>query len=70
MSKTLSISIFIYIRQCSWLFMEMANHFLKHSMTLLDCTKAFDTCHLSTLFQRLLDRGMPAIVVRVGWFQI
>ena len=34
-------------------------------ITLLDCMKAFDTCQFSTLFQRLLDRGMPAIIVRV-----
>ena len=34
-------------------------------MTLLDCSKAFDTCQFSTLFQRLLDKGMPAIIVRV-----
>ena len=55
--------------QCSWLVMEVANHFIRQGtlpiMTLLDCTKAFDTCQFSTLFQRLLDRGMPAIVVRV-----
>ena len=55
--------------QCSWLVMEVANHFLRNGtspiMTLLDCSKAFDTCQFSTLFQRLLDRGMPAIIVRV-----
>ena len=55
--------------QCSWLVMEVANHFLKQGtcpiMTLLDCTKEFDTCQFCTLFQRLLNRGMPAMVVRV-----
>ena len=55
--------------QCSWLVSEVANHFLRQGtcpiITLLDCTKAFDTCQFSTLFQRLLDRGMPAIVIRV-----
>ena len=55
--------------QCSWLVMEVANHFLREKtcpiITLLDCTKAFDTCKFSIFFQRLLDRGMPAIVVRV-----
>ena len=49
--------------------MEVANHFLRQGtkpiLTLLDCSKAFDTCKFSILFQRLLDRGMPAIVVRV-----
>jgi hypothetical protein len=53
----------------SWLVIEVANHFLKQGtcpiMTLLDCTKAFDTCQFSTLFQRLLARGMPDMVVRV-----
>jgi hypothetical protein len=45
--------------------MEVANHFLKQGtcpiMTLLNCTKAFDTCKFSTLFQRLLVR----VIVRV-----
>jgi hypothetical protein len=34
-------------------------------MTLLDCSKAFDMCKFSILFTRMLERGMPAIVVRV-----
>ena len=55
--------------QCSWLVSEVVNHFLRNKtrpiITLLDCTKAFDTCQFSTLFQRLLDRGLPAIIVRV-----
>ena len=55
--------------QCSWLVNEVTNHFLRNKtspiITLLDCTKAFDTCKFSTLFQRLLDRGLPAIIVRV-----
>ena len=48
---------------------EVANYFLRLGtnpiITLLDCSKAFDTCKFSLLFSRLLDRGMPAIVVRV-----
>ena len=55
--------------QCSWLVQEVANHFLRLGshpiITLLDCSKAFDTCQFSTLFSRLLERGMPAIIVRV-----
>ena len=55
--------------QCSWLVQEVANHFLRLGsqpiITLLDCSKAFDTCQFSTLFTRLLERGMPAIIVRV-----
>ena len=33
-------------------------------MTVLDCSKAFDTCRFSTMFTKLLDTGMPPIVVR------
>jgi hypothetical protein len=55
--------------QCSWLVQEVANYFLRSGtnpiITLLDCSKAFDTCQFSTLFRRLIDRGMPAIIVRV-----
>ena len=55
--------------QCSWLVQEVANHFLRMGtqpiMTLLDCSKAFDTCKFSILFSRLLERGMSVIVVRV-----
>ena len=54
--------------QCSWLVMEVANHFLRNGshpiLTLLDCTKAFDTCKFDVLFQKLLDKNLPPIVVR------
>ena len=33
-------------------------------MTLLDCSKAFDTCKFSILFSKLLEKGLPAMVVR------
>ena len=33
-------------------------------VTVLDCTKAFDLCKFSLLFQKLLDSGLPPIVVR------
>ena len=53
--------------QCSWIVMEVANHFLRNGtnpiMTLLDCTKAFDMCKFDILFLKLLDR-LPAIVIR------
>ena len=55
--------------QCSWLIMEVASHFLRQGtpviVTLLDCSKAFDMCRFSTLFQKLLDRNLPPIVVRL-----
>ena len=55
--------------QSSWLVQEVANYYLRAGtqsiITLLDCSKAFDTCKYSILFSRLLERGMPAIIVRV-----
>ena len=54
--------------QCSWLVQEVVGHYLRNGtnpiMTVLDCSKAFDTCRFSTLFRKLLDTGMPPIVVR------
>ena len=48
--------------------MEVANHFMRNGtnpiMTLLDCSKAFDMCCFSTLFNKILEKGMPAVVVR------
>ena len=32
---------------------------------MLDCSKAFDKCKFNLLFKRLLDKGLPAVVVRV-----
>ena len=54
---------------CSWLVMETAAYYLRQGTpviaTLLDCSKAFDLCRFSTLFQKLLDRDLPAIVIRL-----
>ena len=48
--------------------MEVANYFMRHGtnpiVTLLDCSKAFDMCKYSILFDKLLGKGLPAIVVR------
>ena len=48
--------------------MEVANYFLRKGsnpiITLLDCTKAFDKCRFDLLFAKMLDRGMPPIVIR------
>ena len=33
-------------------------------MTLMDCSKAFDTCKFDILFTKLLDKKIPPIVVR------
>ena len=34
-------------------------------VTVLDCSKAFDMCKFFLLFKRLLDKGLPPVVVRV-----
>ena len=34
-------------------------------VTVLDCSKAFDKCKFNILFERLLDKGLPPIVIRV-----
>ena len=54
--------------QCSWMILEVVSYYLRHGTTVkaawLDCTRAFDTCVFSTLFTKILDRGVPAIIVR------
>ena len=54
--------------QCTWLVTEVVQHLLRQGtnpiVTVLDCTKAFDLCKFSILFGRVLDKGVPPIVVR------
>jgi hypothetical protein len=54
--------------QCSWLVNEVVMHHVKAGTpvitTLLDCSKAFDKCKFVPLFQKLLDRKVPPIIVR------
>ena len=54
---------------CTWLVSEVVQHMLRGGMnpvvTVLDCSKAFDKCKFSLLFNRLLEKGLPPIVVRV-----
>ena len=54
--------------QCSWMVMEVATYYIRNGsnpiMTLLDCSKAFDMCRYSTMFTKLLEKGLPAVVVR------
>ena len=54
--------------QCSWLVTEVVSYFLTRGtnpiITLLDCSKAFDTCKFSVLFTKLINKGLPPIVVR------
>ena len=54
--------------QCSCLVTEVASYFLKRGTAvnacLLDCSKAFDKCRFDLLFEKLLQRGVPSVVVR------
>ena len=54
---------------CTWLVSEVVQYMLRGGInpivTVLDCSKAFDKCKFSLLFRRLLDKGLPAVVVRV-----
>ena len=54
---------------CTWLVSEVVQHMLRGGinpiLTVLDCSKAFDKCKFSILFNRLLDKGLPPIVVRI-----
>ena len=58
--------------QCTWLVMEVASYFLRKGtpciVTLLDCTKAFDKCQFDILFGKLVERKLPAVVIRVLMF--
>ena len=55
--------------QCSWFVMETASYFIRKKtpviVTLLDCTMAFDKCRFDVLFEKLLERKLPPIVLRV-----
>ena len=55
--------------QCSWLVTEVAGYYLRRgtavSACLLDCSKAFDKCRFDHLFEKILKRSVPPIVVRV-----
>ena len=54
--------------QCTWLVQEVVGSFLRNGshpiLTVLDCSKAFDTCKFSILFRKLLDTGLPPVVIR------
>ena len=58
--------------QCTWLVTEVVQYFLRQGshpiVTLLDCRAAFDTCKFDILFKRVLETGVPAIVVRALMF--
>ena len=53
---------------CTWVAVETISYFLRNGSEvytcLMDMSKAFDTVQHSQLFRKLLEQGMPAIVVR------
>ena len=54
---------------CTWLAVETIDYFLRNGSSvyscLMDMTKAFDLVKHSTLFQKLLSKGLPVIFVRL-----
>ena len=57
---------------CTWLVSEVTSYYIRSGTpvitTLLDCSKAFDKCKFVPLFEKLLDRNLPPIVVRMFIF--
>ena len=55
--------------QCTWLVNEVTNYYIVQGGSvcgaLMDCSMAFNKCLFSKLFQKMLDKGVPALVVRV-----
>ena len=55
--------------QCTWLVNEVTTYYMRRGTAvtacLLDCSKAFDKCKFDKLFTKLIDKGLPPIVVRV-----
>ena len=54
---------------CTWLAIETIDYFLRNGSSvyscLMDMTKAFDLVKHSTLFRKLLSKGIPVIFVRL-----
>ena len=57
---------------CSWLALETISYFMRNNsevfVCLMDMTKAFDLVRHSLLFRKLLEKGLPAIVIRILFF--
>ena len=55
--------------QCSWLVMEIANYMVRRgvqvSACFLDFSKAFDMVLFNKMFEKMIDKDIPAVVVRV-----
>ena len=58
--------------QCTWLVQEVVGHYLQGGSypiaVVLDCSRAFDLCKFDILFASVLEKGMPAIIVRILMF--
>ena len=54
--------------QCTWLVNEVTNYYMRRGTAvtacLLDCSKAFDKCKFDVLFEKLVEKGLPAVVIR------
>ena len=54
---------------CTWLASEVISYYIRKKTSvyccLLDLKKAFDKVKFSTLFKKLLDKGMPKLFVRL-----
>ena len=54
---------------CSWLTLETISMYIRHGSTvfgcLMDCSKAFDTIQQSLLFNKMIERKIPLIIVRL-----
>ena len=54
--------------QCSWLVSEVADYYVQRGTPIigvaLDCSKVFDKCLFNKLFEKLMDRKVPGIVIR------
>ena len=53
---------------CTWMAVETISYFLRNGSEVFTCTmdmsKAFDTVRHSTLFEKLVEQGLPQIIVR------
>ena len=55
--------------QFTWLVNEVTSYFMRRGTSvtacLLDCSKAIDKCRFDKPFDKLIAKGLPAVVVRV-----
>ena len=54
---------------CTWLAVEVIDYYMRHGsevfVGVMDMTKAFDNVKQSVLFQKLIDRKVPAVFLRL-----